>query len=396
MQERLFMFGAGASKSYTGSKTSVTPPLAANFFRIFQQLDVADDPLFLVGYIVNYIRDTRGIHPFEFGDWNENVEELLTEIEAGIRQSIKDKNRPSIVFHTATYNQLIFFFAALLNEIQNGQICANYSKFVTNSPVGDVIITFNWDTLLDRALFDSQRWFPDDGYAINFDAIYYDKWVKPNSEANQSKYKLLKLHGSTNWLIPIFTYDLNTGERVFARQEITSHNCPVFCYIDSTLPYKTYRNRARNGYGPFSYYYYPPNLPLKPSNTSDRKQYSADIYGGIEESHDYSMPLIIPPLKEKPYESFNTIFPKLWQRADEIALHVSEIILIGYSLPSTDTRPYELMSKALKKGNLNKITVVNPYPEDIVARLKQHLSTHIQVESITTTFDKYAASEFYL
>jgi hypothetical protein len=75
-----FIFGAGASKSYTDSPTGQKMPLAKEFFKVFNSLDISQKPWVLVGYIVNYVRDNYGVNPIEFEAFNEDIEAIHSEI----------------------------------------------------------------------------------------------------------------------------------------------------------------------------------------------------------------------------------------------------------------------------------------------------------------------------
>jgi hypothetical protein len=61
----VYMFGAGASRGYRGSRTGVVPPLAKDYFSTFQKLAISADLEVKIGFIVNYVQDTRGISPQE-------------------------------------------------------------------------------------------------------------------------------------------------------------------------------------------------------------------------------------------------------------------------------------------------------------------------------------------
>jgi hypothetical protein len=54
---------------------------------------------------------------------------------------------------------------------------------------GDTIITFNWDILHERALWDAQKWTLRDGYGFLDEA----------ADKGHSPITILKLHGSANW-----------------------------------------------------------------------------------------------------------------------------------------------------------------------------------------------------
>jgi len=70
-------------------------------------------------------------------------------------------------------------------------------------------------------------------------------------------WKLFKLHGSTNWLVPYMGADFQTLEY----KSIIPHSEDVFLYWHSSLPYATHKSRWTGGYVPTTYCYYPPNIP---------------------------------------------------------------------------------------------------------------------------------------
>ncbi|MDO8612363.1 MAG: hypothetical protein Q7R32_06015 [Dehalococcoidia bacterium] len=263
---RVFLFGAGASHSYADSPSGVRPPLAKEFFKTYNQLAIKDDRYVLVGSIVNYVLETRGVDPIAFQDWNENVEDFLTEIDDLVNTKEKALSLPleKLFLYPKVYDEMIFLFTSVLNEIQNGPPCPNYRQLVNKLAPGDVLLTFNWDTLIDRALWESGTWAPADGYGIEFKGLYEDGW-KSAAGPSRSSYQLLKLHGSTNWLIPYVTLDFPSGERQFINRAVSDEERPLFCFVRAEATYKTYQNRTKPGYAPFSYYYYPPDLPLPPS-----------------------------------------------------------------------------------------------------------------------------------
>src|SRR5262245_44698639 len=91
---RAYIIGAGASQSYSRSPTGVRPTLAKNFFSAFHKLEISADRHVLIGYIVNYVRDTRGIHPAKFNLWQEHVEEFMAEIQNVVSNSTRFKELP--------------------------------------------------------------------------------------------------------------------------------------------------------------------------------------------------------------------------------------------------------------------------------------------------------------
>jgi len=115
---------------------------------------------------------------------------------------------------------------------------------------GDCIITFNYDVSLDRELHIAGKWELGDGYGFDFDGFPCG-----------SQTKLLKLHGSANWIALLFggitsgitaVLDGSLGVRpVIAANELSSWatvdlrtpdsggpgaaSCPGFCLLATSV-----------------------------------------------------------------------------------------------------------------------------------------------------------------
>lgn len=396
-----FLFGAGASHSYSQSPTGVRPPLARGFFQAYHDLDISGDRYVLVGAIVNYVRDTRGVDPFKFGDWKENIEDFLTEID----ERIGDPERALSLaidkrFHYArAYSEMIFLFATVLNEIQNGPVCANYSKLVRSLTRDDVLITFNWDTLLDRALHEGGRWHPVDGYGVNFVKSFDNGW-KDIEAQSPTQNVLLKLHGSTNWLMPYFSLHFQKGIRTFTNPAVDPLTRPMFCFINSDSTYETYENRSRAGYAPFSYYYYPPDIPIAAGDrpgyklisvisAPDLSEHAKTTIGGYPYS---SMPLVIAPVRHKEYGLMGNALDGLWQRASTALRECQRLTIIGYSFPPTDIRAWQLLDQACaQRKSALPLTIVSPSADDLARRMIERLGNQIAVTPENGTFNRYLA-----
>ncbi len=135
LSRRVLVLGAGASCSYNDSPTGQRPPLANQIISTYFQLNISENRYVLVGDIINYLRDTRGIAPQEFPTWNEDIERFLTEIDEEIVElasRLKGKNLQKdeflkIMRFQRVYRQLIFLFSSILNEIQNGPVSIPYN-----------------------------------------------------------------------------------------------------------------------------------------------------------------------------------------------------------------------------------------------------------------------------
>lgn len=381
LSRRVIVLGAGASCSYSDSPTGQRPPLANQIISTYFQLNISENRYVLVGDIVNYVRTTRRIGPQEFHTWNEDIERFLTEIDEEIVElapRLKGKNLQKdelqkIRLSQGVYNQLIFLFSSILNEIQNGPVSIPYGLLASELDERDTCITFNWDTLLDRALASTGRWSPVIGYAIEPESIFDDGWHDPETfDIKTGGPQYLKLHGSTNWLTPYQFIDFSSGKRrTFSGYAIDK----LFVFLKATRTYQTYENRYWGSYEPYSYCYYPPNLPCHRDDTpSDHTNvnivFAPDLPVhakiAIGDKYVYSMPLIVPPVKNKQYLRYGKIFFELWEKARKALSECEELYVIGYSFPPTDTVSKDLFREALLSNkNKKKVVIWNPYPENI-------------------------------
>jgi len=406
----VYVFGAGASHSYVQSPTGVRPPLARGFFAAYSELEISGDLEVRVGDIVNYVRDTYGLPPERFGEFDQDIESFMTVLDLTVRQlaaQIQGGDRSEPVFgrfaeRVHAYDQMIFLVAHVLNEIQNGPPCTEYASFATELTRDDVVLTFNWDTLLDRALAGTGRWNADTGYGVLFEHVLDGGWRPPQACGSWPAY--LKLHGSTNWLVNYVTRRLDDGERsmvspggipgratigadmnwsvrdgelVFdpkvnlesytsVRMSDLDANHPDMlpvALVDAPCGFPAYKDRARPDYEPYSYFF-PPNR-----TTTDIPL----------------MPLVVAPTLFKLYEEFAHVLEPLWQRAERAIASADRLVLIGYSLPPTDARAAALLRRAARDRTAPEILVVNPDAATVADRVADVLGVDVDRLRVEST-----------
>lgn len=370
------ILGAGASKAYTQSKTKIRMPIAKDFFQTYNKLDISEKPDVLVGDIINYLKRHHRMTELDFINYSEDIENIHSEISDKVityskesKLYLNDNYKYDKILVYRAYMQLLFLFNSVINEIQNGDVSKPHQNIAQNLKSEDVIITFNWDTLMDRALESTTDWSVDSGYHITPKAIYNNGWVEHCSKLNSSAPLLIKLHGSTNWLTSYMRIENGNWKLT---QELSPD--VLYVYRKTLEPYDTHRGRYWSGYEPFSYGYYPPNIPDKGekvpeghftirliSNFDPRIQNNISGTTGL-----VSMPAIIPPVKQKKYDLFGDVFEKLWKKAEESLTNADNIVILGYSFPKTDYRTDELFRKAFcKRTTKPKIVIINPTPDEI-------------------------------
>ena len=165
----------------------------------------------------------------------------------------------------------------------------------------DSIITLNYDIVCDQVF-----WIQDIPFTYDYPVVDQD----------DSKYKLLKLHGSINW-------------RVCSNQKCK--------YID-----------------PSRYF---PRSPYTDLYTLD---IAKRIYDNpCEKCKKPLIPFIVPPTWNK--IAYSKGLKSIWKSASKEIEQATRIIIIGYSLPETDSYFKYLLAISLSKNeSLQEIILINP------------------------------------
>ncbi|CAK1918064.1 MULTISPECIES: SIR2 family protein [Vibrio] len=377
---RVILLGAGASKAYSDSPTGVRMPIACDFFDTFDKLKISENPWALQDGVLGFIQRVYDKEPYQYLRSGIDIEDFHSDIEDKLKESIEKAGKGpdeylKFLNHKA-FNQLIYIFASVINEIQNGPVSKPHTALAKLLNPDDVVITFNWDTLMDRALRQEQNWSTDNGYGFEAHKIYRNQWVKPEMEVNVRAPRLIKLHGSTNWL---------TSHQVFHGDDVvfthTSSPDDVWIYESTIDPYECHAGRYMEGYTDFSYGYYPVNLDgdgISPpdgyvlAKVTPKSPWMPEGLSGKKGL--VSIPLIVPPVKEKKYDAYGDLFHMLWDDALQALIEADEIVIIGYSFPRTDLRSNKLFIDAfMARDTMPKLKILDPFPEKIADKFKYEL-----------------------
>ena len=409
----VWIFGAGASHHYDLNQFGVPVPLASGFFQAFNRLPTSQDLNTHVGPLVSFLEHYRGIDPHQIPTWNENIEDFMTSIEAELEKLRARKAKRKLTaqefsrgFSFATvFSNMNFIFANVLNETQNGASTSLYHRLLTLCGPKDLFMTFNWDTLLDRALADSGGWSPNDGYGIKFAAAFDSSWrAKVQGQRQfETNWKLVKLHGSTNWLVPHVGVNFQT----FQYRSIVPNSERVFLYWDSSLAYSTHKGRWRGGYAPTTYCYYPPNIPGKYFERAEISappgrvlvRFTPRIISPFHELDEHGVPaspVLITPVRQKKYGMYASTIGSIWTQAKEQLKTAGRIVIVGYSFPPTDVRPMKLLRSTLnaRPGEI-ELEIVAPGVGDIVSRIGEGVLA--KAKRLTThdmKFEEYLAVQY--
>lgn len=195
----------------------------------------------------------------------------------------------------------------------------------------DVIITFNYDVMLDYAMYAKK--------------LGIDYCLETYKEASQNGYKVLKLHGSSNW-----------GECTQCKDNIETINL-----IDDL-----------NTPDSFSIAQSHRMVPLKMADILKSK--NCKNCGSILE------PVFIPPTWSKTIKgealAKDVALANVWSAAVDELKSAFQIVVIGYSMPQTDTFFQYLLTLGLVlNSNLHRVVIANrDNSENLLARYKNIFS----------------------
>lgn len=404
-KKTVWIFGAGASLHYNLNSWGVPMPLANGFFKALHSVPTSHGLHAHIGPLLSYLKNYRGVPNADAAKWTPNIEDFMTSVESDFndlsnRVSSLTKNEYMRLTSLSTvYSNMTFLFANVVNEIQNGPVASCYTELLRFCGPKDTFVTFNWDTLLDAALAATGCWSPNWGYGIKFDGVFDGDWKTQidHFETEETEWNILKLHGSTNWLIPYVYIDLQT----YKSKTLIPEN-KVFLFWQANLPFQTHRGRWRGGYVPLSYGYYPPNIRanfFREENLAVPEGHVLVSWTPISTNSPFkepyrdgipSSPFLITPVRQKRYEDYNNKLNLLWERAEQSLASADRIVAIGYSFPSTDTRPLELIRNTLlNRKDQIEFVIVDPAANDVARRIGEELKNAKTITSHNMKFEKF-------
>jgi hypothetical protein len=182
-------------------------------------------------------------------------------------------------------------------------------SFIEQLDAEDTLITFNYDLVVETALYKRKRWNPTDGYGLEFKA------PETVSESNMFKTQipLYKLHGSLNW--------------------------------DSSALQLSY--------------FYDDNKPIFPGFGDDDFRPSRRYEGKFV--RNWLMPSFV---KKFSVPGLLTV----WTKALDTLRRAEEVIIIGYSLPETDSAACLLLGTS--GLSVKRLTLVNPEADSLRDRYR--------------------------
>ena len=203
-------------------------------------------------------------------------------------------------------------------------------RFGTFLQSGDVVITFNYDSTVERVLLDQKKWAPSDGYGTEI-VFQKNQDDKTRVGYSPSMVKVLHLHGAIGWYSkPPFSPDFHPraeGGGAIPREALSPAPLETEIALDPLL---------LQGLG---IQYVDASLPRRPPQESQ---------------------ILLHPSFLKEYEAEDRpsqVFNRLWKMASDALRNADEVTIIGYSLPPADSAAWTLLHTSCDRKHT---TVVNP------------------------------------
>lgn len=279
-----------------------------------------------------------------------SVEEIVTffdEIVTSRKENYSDINSAAEDLQQLTV-ELISYLSIYGKPGQNKLL----KLFATRLMQTDVIISFNWDTILDRVLANQTKylWHPSWGYGKTVRNCF--SLSQRNLPSIPKKYpRLLKLHGSINWV----AYKANATSKC----SITSGWNPGNKTGDVVMM--------------------PPKM-IKP-----------EIFGR-QSNPD------LPPISGGNNEVPLNFYPELWGEAEKHLAGCRRIVFIGYSFPPADFAVGNMLRRAISTmkistGGFPDIDIVDPNAADLAKRFEKSFKIKVPVDNQYLSLKNYLSSE---
>lgn len=331
----LIILGAGATRGALSGTFSprVSPPLNGDYFVVLSKfIRTAEGAKHRKAFerLRKFIEDEVGIKGISSPKEGKKGKHLPT-MEEVFNVLFISKDLPEI-FHkgrgrkrTKGFRPEVRDFLTLLIKVfryvqlhsNNRDNIRHYDLLVKAVCPNDVVMTLNYDTLIDNALV-AAGWNPKTGYGFPAKVSFEPNTKPKDKDQSTRNILLLKPHGSFNWF----------AKGSFENLEKALESRPVSEVQIAKLP-RAYESRYKR-----------------------------------------LVRFFIPPLYSKFFR--NKFWSKLWVKTYQAARDADYFVIVGCSLIATDYHLRAILSKALtdKKKKYEKIIIVDPN-DDVQKTLKK-------------------------
>ena len=262
---------------------------------------------------------------YERCTFRENLESIVSFIDLNLSGKIRAElirggNRSDFSKDVLFWNRMdlkdlriwiqTYLYLALIGPVEESPLLAS---FIDHMLPGDTILTFNYDLVIESALFRRKLWSPTDGYVI-----WFENTPPPDQRNDVStSFPLHKIHGSLNWEGP------DMFQPRLELEFFYDNGSPIFPgYLKNERPRR--------------------NVPYQGG------------HGGCWMMPSFVKQFAVPELLQ------------VWRNAFTALREADELVAVGYSLPSEDSAACLLLgTTGLSEKQL---TLVNRTSEKLVER----------------------------
>ena len=306
------------------------------------------------GHLKKYFRDFWAIN---IDDMESIQKEFPTFEEAlGILELARTRQESFAGYYSSTnrideiINDLTYLMAEVLKETLKTKQCGNHYDLVQGLKRENLLqdccfISLNYDILIDNAMIAVQGDYDLD-YGIDF--LNYDLkdggWYKPDQSRSV---KLLKLHGSLNWLYCSVCKKI----RITPKKK----SVPEIAYIEKS---------------------------------AHRKNNLCEI---CESKY---VPILVPPTYFK--NMSNYYLTTIWHLSENIIKTAKKVFFCGYSMPDSDIHIKYLLKRALNNGDANcgDIIIINNHKSKQKAQKEEEERRYKRLFDWSVCFTNYSFEEF--
>jgi hypothetical protein len=337
MAETVYVLGAGFNCSALKPNQNKQPPLARNFFQVFLRSGYAkfmDYYQTLFDEIEHYWKLDRSA----LTDCPFDIEECFTFLESQLRGNLPPERESAMRDARSQLLNLLMMYLGRFEFTDTTDAATEFGHRVISEHAD--VLTFNYDTLAEQVIesvsgltgawagqnvreedFDISQfyWNRNLAYGVKFSEVALpipgvpqdvggDKYYRHPSNTFYPNTRVLKLHGSLNWLRR--TPEVGDGWIEISHEVVLDRSSSVW-----------------PGAGPAR-------------------------AGGPWE------PVIIPPQLGKLYGQ--APISEVWSTASHALSECQRLVLIGYSFPPTDFYARRLFREVFSTHRLRELTMVNP------------------------------------
>jgi hypothetical protein len=215
-------------------------------------------------------------------------------------------------------------------------------------------LTFNYDSLPEIFLYQSGRWFPEDGYGVPVQTEFM-AGAKPLTSARSSSL-VVHLHGSAC----VFTIQSRIkGNPVGGVAEVIYLEEPLYAFDPDSISYCFPR------------------------------------YGRVMSITGYTRPdeRVIAPIPDKSEGLKQAFIQKSYDVALSLVRQEGVLVAVGYSFNPFDRASYHRVLQALEQSKERTLFLVSPQAGELVKRISSDFPA-LTVRSVGRTFGQWAGDSF--